>query len=91
MESGIRLERREMKVSRSKTAYLYMNNNKDDNSAKLREVELTKVTELKYLGSTVQRNENHGWEMKKRVIAVWNGWRKVTAVICDRLVSAKVK
>ena len=58
---------------------------------KLQDVELPKETELKYFGSTVQSSENHGWEIKKRVIAIWSRWRKVTGATCDRRVSAKVK
>ena len=29
--------------------------------------------------------------MKKRVQAGWSGWRRVSGVICDRRVSARVK
>ncbi len=29
--------------------------------------------------------------MKKRVQAGWNGWRRMSGVICDRRVSARVK
>ncbi|XP_051788839.1 uncharacterized protein LOC127529415 [Erpetoichthys calabaricus] len=54
-------------------------------------VELAKVNEFKYLGSTVQSNGDCGREKKKRVQAEWNGWRRVTGVICDRRVSARVK
>ena len=53
--------------------------------------ELVKVEEFKYLGSTVQSNGDCGKEVKKRVQAEWNGWRKMSGVICDRKVSAKVK
>ena len=30
-------------------------------------------------------------EVKKRVQAQWNGWRKVLGVICDRRLPARVK
>ena len=30
-------------------------------------------------------------EVKKRVQAGWNGWRKVSGVICDRRLPARVK
>ena len=29
--------------------------------------------------------------MKKRVQAGWNGWRRISGVICDRIVPARVK
>ncbi|KAK3518844.1 hypothetical protein QTP70_014989 [Hemibagrus guttatus] len=50
-----------------------------------------KVQEFKYLGSTVQSNGECGKEVKKRVQAGWNGWRKVSGVLCDRKISARIK
>ncbi|KAK3551037.1 hypothetical protein QTP70_011510 [Hemibagrus guttatus] len=44
-----------------------------------------------YLGSTVQSNGECGKEVKKRVQAGWNGWRKVSGVLCDRKISARIK
>ena len=32
-----------------------------------------------------------GRELKKRVQAGWNGWRRMSGVICDRRVPARVK
>ncbi|KAM7385040.1 hypothetical protein PAMP_001139 [Pampus punctatissimus] len=52
---------------------------------------MKKVEDFKHLGSTVQINGECGKEVKKRVQAVWNGWRKVSGVMCDRRVSAKIK
>ena len=46
---------------------------------------------FKYLGLTVQSNGECGREVKKRVQAGWSGWRRVSGVICDRRVSARVK
>ena len=47
---------------------------------------------FKYMGSTVQRNGECGREVKKRVQAGWNGWRRMSGVICDRHESeARVK
>ena len=53
--------------------------------------EVEKVEDFKYLGSTVQSNAECGREVKKRVQAGWNGWRRMSGVICDRRVPARVK
>ena len=53
--------------------------------------EVAKVDDFKYLGSTVQSNGECGREVKKRVQAGWNGWRRMSGVICDRRVPARVK
>ncbi|KAK3542975.1 hypothetical protein QTP70_008094, partial [Hemibagrus guttatus] len=68
------LERRGIKVSRSKTEYMCVNER-----------------EFKYLESTVQSNGECGKEVKKQVQAGWNGWRKVSGVLCDRKISARIK
>ena len=47
---------------------------------------MAKVEDFKYLGSTVQSNGECGREVKKRVRAGWNGWRRLSGVICDRIV-----
>ena len=39
----------------------------------------------------VQRNGECGREVKKRVQAGWNGLRRMSGVICDRRVPARVK
>ncbi|KAG2462202.1 RTJK polymerase, partial [Polypterus senegalus] len=85
------VERRRMKVSRNKTEYMCVNEREVSGMARMQGVELAKVDEFKSLGSTVQSNEDCGREVKKRVLAGWNGWRRVSGVICDRKVSARVK
>ena len=54
-------------------------------------MELIKVEDFKYLGSTVQRNGECGKQVKKHVQAGWNRLRKVSGVMCDKRVSAKMK
>lgn len=85
------LERRGMKVNRSKTEYLCVNGREDGGMVRMQGVEVVKVDEFKYLGSTVQSNGECGKEVKKRVQAGWSGWRRVSGVICDRRVAARVK
>ena len=52
---------------------------------------MPRVKEFKYLGSTVQESGGCEREVKKRVQAGWNGWRRVSGVICDRRLPARVK
>ena len=87
------LERRGMKVNRRKTEYMCVNERQDNSSGtvKMQGEEVTKVEDFKYLGSTVQSNGECGREVKKRVQAGWNGWRRMSGVICDRRVPARVK
>ncbi|KAK3522491.1 hypothetical protein QTP86_015882 [Hemibagrus guttatus] len=85
------LERRGMKVSRSKTEYMCVNEREGSGTVRLQGEEMKKVQEFKYLGSTVQSNGECGKEVKKRVQAGWNGWRKVSGVLCDQKISARIK
>ncbi|KAK3538646.1 hypothetical protein QTP86_010341 [Hemibagrus guttatus] len=84
------LERRGMKVSCSKTEYMCVNEREGSGTVRLQGEEVKKV-QFKYLGSTVQSNGECGKEVKKRVQAGWNGWRKVSGVLCDRKISARIK
>ncbi|KAK3526075.1 hypothetical protein QTP70_014653, partial [Hemibagrus guttatus] len=85
------LERRGMKVSRSKTEYMCVNEREGSGTVRLQGEEVKKVQEFKYLESTVQSNGECGKEVKKRVQAGWNGWRKVSGVLCDQKISARIK
>ncbi|KAK3540238.1 hypothetical protein QTP70_028441 [Hemibagrus guttatus] len=63
------LERRGMKVSRSKTEYMCVNERKGSGTVRLQGEEVKKVQEFKYLGSTVQSNGECGKEVKKKISA----------------------
>ena len=80
-----------MKVSRSKTKYLYINGENDNETVKMEDTKVPRAKEFKYLGSTVQESGGCERKVKKRVQAGWNGWRKVSKVICDRRLPARVK
>ncbi|KAK3542012.1 hypothetical protein QTP86_010329 [Hemibagrus guttatus] len=80
-----------MKVSRSKTEYMCVNEREGSGTVRLQGEEVKKVQEFKYLGSTVQCNGECGKDVKKRVQAGWNGWRKVWGVLCERKISARIK
>ncbi|KAK3540514.1 hypothetical protein QTP70_032471, partial [Hemibagrus guttatus] len=56
------LERRGMKVSRSKTEYMCVNEREGSGTVRLQGEEVKKVQEFKYLGSTVQSNGECGKE-----------------------------
>ena len=77
--------RRGLRVSWRKTEYMCVN------EKELQEEELKKVKELKYLGSEVQSNGKCDGEVRHRIQAGWQGWRKVSGVLCDKRLSARVK
>ena len=85
------LERRGMKVSRSKTEYLCINGGNDNETVKMKDTKVPRVKEFKYLGSTVQESGGCEREVKKRLQAGWNGWRRVSGVIYDKRLPARVK
>ena len=57
------------------------------------DTKVPRVKEFKYLGSTMQEIVRGSCEreVKKRVQAGWNGWRRVSRVICNRRLPARVK
>ena len=80
-----------MKVNGRKTEYMCANERQVNGTVKMQGEEVAKVEDFKYLGSTVQSNGECGRAVKKRVQAGWNGWRRMSGVICDRRVPARVK
>ena len=80
-----------MKVNRSKNKYLCINGGNNDKTIKMDDKKVPRVKEFKYLGSTVQESGGCEREVKKRVQTEWNGWRKVSGVICDRRLPDRVK
>ena len=80
-----------MKISRSKSQYLYINGGNDNETVKMEYTKVPRVKKFKYLGSTVQEGGSCEREVEKRVQAEWNRWRKVSGVICDRRLPARVK
>ena len=85
------LERRGMKVNRSKIKYLCVNGGNDDETVKMEDTKVPRVKKFKYLRSTVQESGSFEREIKKRVQEGWNGWRKVSGIISDRRLPARVK
>ena len=85
------LKRRGMKIRRLKTEYLCINGGNDDETVKVEDTKVPRVKEFKYLGSTVQESGSSERKVNKRVQKGWNGWRKVSRVICNRRLPARVK
>ena len=61
------LERRGLKVSRSKTKYLCINGENDKETVKLEDTKVLRVKEFKYLGSTVQESAGRMEWMEKSI------------------------
>ena len=85
------LERKRIKVSRSKTKYLPVNGGNDKKIVKMEDKKVPRVKEYKYLGSAFQASGSCERQIKRRVQAGWNRCRKVSGVICDRRLPARVK
>ena len=63
------MERRGMKVSRSKIDYLCVNGGNDKETVKMEDTKVPRVKEFKYLGSTVQKSGSCEKEIKRRMQA----------------------
>ena len=85
------MERRDLKVSRSKTEYLRVGGVDDIEELKLQGEKIKRAKNFKYLGSTVSSNGRCKEELRRRIQARWMSWRKVSGALCDRKLSAKVK
>ena len=57
----------------------------------MEDTKMPRVKEFKYLGLTVPESDSCESEVKRRVQGRWNGWRKVSGVICNTRLSARVK
>ena len=68
-----------------------VNERQVNDTVKMQGEEVVKVEDFKYMGSTVQNNGECGREVKKRLQAGWNCWRRMSGVICDMLVPARVQ
>ena len=62
-----------------------------DGQVKMQGQVVPEVEDFKYLGSTIACNGKSDREVKKRIQAGWNNWRKVTGLVCDRKVPVRLK
>ena len=78
-------------MSRSKTKYLRVGGVDDGEELKLQGEKVKRAKNFKYLGSTVSSDGRCEEEVRRRIQARWMSWKKVSGVLCDRKLSAKVK
>ena len=65
------IELRGIRVNRSKTEHLCVNETPGDNRASMEGDELKKVTEFKYLGSTIDSKGGNMTEIRNRITTGW--------------------
>ena len=80
-----------LKVSRSKTKYMQAGGVDDGGELRLQGETMKKVEIFKYLESVVSRDGSCEEEIRRRIQAGWLSWRKISGVLCDRKLSARVK
>ena len=85
------MERRGLRVSRTKTEYMCLNKQTEGHEIKLKGQQVPETTEFKYLGSTVQGNGDCDADVNRKIQSGWNSWRKLTGLMCDKRVPVKVK
>jgi len=86
------LEDRGLKISRSKTEYMKSTADQNGGEGLLMQGEtIRRVEKFRYLGSVIHQSGEMGEEIQSRVQAGWNSWRKVSGVLCDRKLSARLK
>ncbi|XP_063602922.1 uncharacterized protein LOC134778916 [Penaeus indicus] len=64
---------------------------KEEGPIRIGDVQVNRVMDFKYLGSTVQEDGGTEQEIARRIQSGWNSWKKITGVVCDRKVPDKVK
>lgn len=60
-------------------------------SARLQGEQIARVNDFKYFGSMVQRNRNCNKDRKIQIQPGRNAWRKVSSVLCDKSIPARMK
>ena len=78
-------------MCRSKTEYLKAGGVDDGEELKLQGQKVKRAKNFKYLSSTVSSDGRCKEEVRKRIQAEWMSWKKVSGVLCDSKLSARVK
>ena len=63
----------------------------DGEELKLQREKVKRAKNFKYLGSTVSSDERCEEQVRRRIQAGWMSCKKVSGVLCDRKLSARVK
>ena len=84
------LEDRGLKISRTKTEYLWMGGEHQPGEVKLGQQNINRSNNFKYLGSKVNSNRDMDDEIEHRIQCAWMNWRRSSGVLCDKSISARV-
>ena len=84
------MEERGLKISRRKTEHLGGNEHQDA-EIQLQEETVKKVKTFTYLGSTLAEDGELDAEVTHRVQSGWKNWKRVSEVLCDRIMNVKIK
>ena len=52
---------------------------------------IMRVKSCKYLGSSIGSDGRCEEEVRRMIQVGWMGWKKISGVLCDRKLSAKIK
>ena len=83
-------EERGLRVSRKKTEYLQAGG-VEQGTVYIQGEIVKKVDHFKYLGVVVSADGSFEEEVRRRIQAGWQSWRRVSGILCDRKLSAKLK
>ena len=81
---------RGLKICRSKTEYLGCNEHQYAD-IQLQGETVTRVKTFIYLGSTLAEDGELDAEVTHRVQSGWKNWKRVSGVLCDRIMNVKIK
>ena len=88
------LESEGLKVNKAKTEHLesrWRGEISSGDRVSCQGVELTKVSDYKYLGSVIQDNGELDTEVTRKMQAGWAKWRAASGVLCDKRIPLKLK
>ena len=83
-------EEKGLRVSRKKTEYLQAGGT-EQGTVYIQGETVKKVDQCKYLGVVVSADGSCEEEVRRRMQAGWQSWRRVSGVLCDRKLSARLK